>query len=262
MFQPVLPLSGYTGWRFLERTLDVQQTAFNEAPQIERATSYFRENISKITTAEALVADRQLLEVALGAFGLDDDINNTYFIKTILEEGTLDDDALANRLADSRYKEFAEFFGFGDFSTPRTVLSTFPDDIINRFEAGQFEQAVGEQNPDLRLALNFSSTMESILATDSSNDVLWFKIMGNPPARKLFETALGLPASFAQIDIDRQLEIFKERSMSRFGTNSVSDFSSPDTQDDIIRNFLVRSEMDQFAQTSSGSIALALLQGQ
>lgn len=260
MFQPVLPLSGYTGWRFLERTLDVQQTAFNEAPQIERATSYFRENISKVTTAEALVADRQLLEVALGAFGLDEDINNTFFVKTILEEGTLDDDALANRLADNRYSEFAEAFGFGNFSVPRTVLSTFADKIINRFEVGQFEQAVGEQNPDLRLALNFPNTMDTILDSGSSNDVLWFGIMGNPPARSVFETALGLPSSFAQIDIDQQLDIFKERSKSLFGTDSVADFSTPDIQDDVIRNFLVRSELDQFAQTSAGSIALALLQ--
>ncbi len=70
-FQPVVPLSGYVGWRFLERTIDAQQEAFNTSQPIARATDYFREKIAQVRTADDLVADRQLLSVALGAFGLD-----------------------------------------------------------------------------------------------------------------------------------------------------------------------------------------------
>ena len=40
--------------------------------------------------------------MALGAFGLQDDINNRYFIRKILEEGTTNEDALANRFSDTR----------------------------------------------------------------------------------------------------------------------------------------------------------------
>jgi len=103
-FQPIIPLTGYTGWRFLQRTLDNQKSAFENDATIQRATEYFKENIGKVQNAEDLVSDRRLLSVALGAFGLDDDIDNKFFIQKILEEGTFDDSSLANRLSDSAFR--------------------------------------------------------------------------------------------------------------------------------------------------------------
>ena len=94
-YQPVLPLSGYAGWALLNRTIAVQTAAFNKSPEITRDTDYFAANISKVTTAEDLVKDRRLLRVALGAFGLDDDINNKAFIQKVLSDGSLNADALA-----------------------------------------------------------------------------------------------------------------------------------------------------------------------
>ena len=132
-YQPVVPVGGYAGWVFLNRTMDTQQAAFNSSAAIQRDVDYFKENIGEISSAEALVNDRRLLSVALGAFGLDDDINNKYFIQKVLDDGTLDDDALANKLSDKRYFEFSKAFGFGDFDTPNTVLSEFPDDIVNEY---------------------------------------------------------------------------------------------------------------------------------
>jgi len=132
-FQPIIPLTGYTGWRFLQRTMENQKTAFENDPTIQRATEYFKENISKVSTAEDLVSDRRMLSVALGAFGLDDDIDNKFFVQKILEEGTLDDGALANLLSDSRYADFSRTFGFGDFPIPNTVLSDFSDLMVERY---------------------------------------------------------------------------------------------------------------------------------
>ena len=82
-FQPLIPLSGYTGWRFLERTLEKQQDAFDASPSVKRVTENFREKIGEINSAEDLVNDRDMLSVALGAFGLSEDINSKFFIQTI-----------------------------------------------------------------------------------------------------------------------------------------------------------------------------------
>jgi hypothetical protein len=260
MFQPIVPLSGYTGWRFLERTLEAQQETFNQGEQITRATDYFREEIGSISTAKELVDDRRLLEVALGAFGLDEDINNKYFIQKVLEDGTLDDDALANRLADSRYQAFSEAFGFGNFDVPRTALSDFPDEIITGYETGQFEVAVGDLDTDLRLALSLEGSLADINSGTSSDTTRWYTMMGNAPLREVFETALNLPSTFSQIDLDKQLEIFKERADSQFGSDQMADFADPERQEDLIRLFLIRSEAANLQGTSSGSIALTLLQ--
>ena len=259
-FQPIVPISGYVGWRFLERTLESQQTAFSESQSVTRSTDYFREEIGKVFTAEALVEDRRLLEVALGAFGLDDDINNKFFIRTILEEGTSDDEALANRLTDSRYADLAEAFGFGNGTLPRTALAGFAEEIVARYEDKQFERAVGEQNNDLRLALNVSSGVDDILRRNQTNNGRWFSIMGNPPLRNVFQTALGLPTSISSIDVDKQLEIFQERAASVFGTDQVADFADQEQQEKLVRLFLIRSEANSFNASTGGSTALTLLQ--
>lgn len=259
-FQPVVPLSGYLGWRFLERTMETQQDAFVTSQPIARATDYFRDNIASVQTAEDLVSDRQMLSVALGAFGLDDDINNTAFIRKVLEDGTLEDEALANRLSDPRYAEFSRTFGFGDTSAPFTGQPDFASRIVARFESQQFARAVGDQNNNLRLALNVQTGIQTIIEQNSTTTGQWFSVMGNAPLRAVFQTALGLPSSIASIDVDRQREIFEERAQSVLGSNEVTTFSDPAEQEKLIRLFLVRSEAAGFASSSSSANALTLLQ--
>ncbi|SEW41217.1 Protein of unknown function [Cognatiyoonia koreensis] len=260
-FQPVVPFSGYTGWRFLERTLEKQQTAFNESVPVKRATDYFRDTIGTIQTAEDLMKDRRLLTVALGAFGLDDDVNNTFFIRKVLEDGTISDDALANRLADQRYREFSRAFGFGGEELVRTGLATFAETIIDRFEARQFERAVGEQDNNLRIALNLSTALNDITTQNQSDNARWFAIMGSPPVRQIFEGALGLPSSIARIDLDQQLDTFKRRANATFGTDAVGDLQARDAQEKLIRLFLVRSQIETGTAFNGNSIALTLLRG-
>ncbi len=259
-FQPVVPLTGYVGWRFLQRTLEAQQDTFNQSQPVVRDTNYFRENIAKVNTAEELVADRRLLSVALGAFGLDDDINNKFFIEKVLSDGIVEEDALANRLSDKRYLAFASAFGLGNGDIPRTGLTFFADEIVGRFEKQQFARAVGDSNQDMRLALNTDDSLNDIVANNQTNTGRWFSIMGDAPLRKVFENALGLPSSIGTIDIDQQLVAFQDRAMAVFGTDDVSEIANPDNQEDLIRLFLVRSEASQIGAFSSGSVALSLLQ--
>lgn len=260
MFQPVIPLSGLAGWQFLQRTLPAQKEAFTESATLKRDVDYFLENIGSIKTAEALVADRRLLVVALGAFGLDEDINAKAFIQKILEGGTIDSDALANRLADNRYASFASAFGFGNLA-PRTGLSFFAQEIITRYETKQFERAVGNQDNSMRLALNLNGALREIADSNTSNDIKWFSIMGNTPLRTVFETALGFPSSFGRIDIDQQRDAFMSRAQSTFGTDQIEDFTDPATQEKLIRLYLVRNEINSgLSGFSGGSTALTLLQ--
>lgn len=260
-FQPVLPFSGIAGWNFLERTRENQQEAFNSSTVIQRDTDYFRDNIGGITTAKDLVADRRLLSVALGAFGLDDDINNKFFVQKILEDGTLTTDALANRLSDKRYHALSKAFGFGDFSVANTQLSDFPDKIITAFQNRQFEVSIGEQNENMRLAMGIERDLGDILDKDTTENGRWFNVLGNPPLRKVFQTALGLPASMATTDLDQQLKSFRERSDSIFGGSEVSQFSDADKKEKLVNLFLIRAELGANSSSSSpGSIALTLLQ--
>lgn len=259
-FRPVLPFGGLVGWNFLNRTLDRQTAAFVASAEVQSDTAYFAEKIGGIETADQLVSDRRLLGVALGAFGLQDDIDNRYFVKRMLEDGTLKADALANRMADDRYKQLSKAFGFGDFGVPRTRLSYFADEIIGLYEQRSFEVAVGEQDESLRLALNAKRELAAIAGEAGSDDTRWFRVMGNAPLRQVFETAFGLPAGFGQLDLDQQLGVFREKAERQLGHGEISQFGDVAAVEKLVQRYLVRAQSADIQATQTAAIALALLQ--
>lgn len=260
-FQPIIPFSGYTGWKFLNRTMAAQQVAFQKAPEVKRDVDYFKANFGKIITAEELVADRRLLSVALGAFGLEADIKSKAFIQKVLQEGTLKPEALANKLTDKRYLELSRTFGFGDFAVPATKISDFGQKIVDLYQARQFEAAVGNADGNLRLAMSLPRDLGALAAKTSSENTKWFTIMGNPPLRKVFETAFNLPSSFGRIDLDLQLEALKIRADKMFGDSSVSQFKDPAKLDELVKVFLLRGDLASAnTETSRASSVLSMLQ--
>jgi len=261
MFQPVLPLSGLSGWIMLNRTLETQTAAFNAAPEITRDTEYFEATIASVSTAEELVSDRRLLRVALGAFGLEDDLGNRFLIRKVLEGGVADPQSLANALSDDRYAQLSEAFGFGSpVFGPRTAEPGFGAEIITKFRARSFEVAVGNQDESLRLAMNAERELEGIGLDSASENARWFQIMGTPPLRAVFETAFGLPTGFGQLDIDRQLDEFKGAARDKLGVESMDEFADPDTRERLIQTYLLREQVRNISGLSPQSIALTLLQ--
>ena len=260
-YTPVIPASGFAGWSILKRTLATQTAAFVKSPEIKRDEDYFRANVGKIATAEDLVKDRRLLKVALAAFGLEADINNKAFIQKVLESKTFDPTTFANRLADKQYLKLATAFGFGDFKTPNTKISTFPNQILADYKSRSFEVAVGSQDGDLRLAMNAERELMLLARKTSSEDTKWFGILGNPALKQVFTKALGLPASIGSVDLDQQLNVFKEKANAIFGSSTVSQFTDATKVDTVIRRFLVRSQAEASASSAgTGAAALAMMQ--
>lgn len=261
-YSVVVPIGGHAGWAFLERTRDQQQAALSSDPALKRLTDYFAENIANVTTAEELIADRNLREVALGAFGLQDDIDNLAFLVKVLESNTYDATSFANLLADNRYLSFARTFGFGDLLGSRTGDPGFAARIIDAYNDQQFEISVGETDTNLRLALGLERELDSINSQSSlSDDARWYSVMANTALRTVFEVALGLPESFGSLDIDVQLEEFRSRAEQRLGTGEISDFSDPELLDELRTRFLSGAEARSLVENSlgSGQIALSLL---
>ncbi len=259
-FTPVVPLAGIAGWRFLQRTQASQQAAFEKSGEIQRDVAYFTENIAKVKTAEDLVADRRLLKVALGAFGLDSEIDKKAFIRKILEEGTTETSSLANRLTDKSYYQLSAAFGFGDSSGSQTATAGFAAKITAAYKTRAFEVAVGETNDNMRLALNFQREIASLAAKDNAS---WFSVLGSKPLRSVMEKALGLPKEFSQLDIDRQKEILVDKVEKLFGSDKLAVFQDTAIVGKVIDRFLARAQVEEGATsgTSSASAALALLQG-
>ena len=262
-YVPVVPLGGFAGWSFLQRTREVQEEAYASSATVKRETEAFAERIGGVRSAEALVEDRTLRKVALGAFGLADDIDNRFFIRRILEEGTAERTALANKLTDKRYAKLAEAFGFDRPQGPRTAEPGFAARIVAAYEARGFEEAVGAQDPDMRLALNLDRELGAIAAKPGSDSTRWFTVMGTPPLRQVFEMAFGLPRSFGTLDVDRQLEVFQDKALAAFGDRGVAQFADPGKREELTRLFLARAQIasGSIDRTSPAGTALALLTG-
>ncbi|WOI56197.1 DUF1217 domain-containing protein [Palleronia sp. LCG004] len=259
-FQPVVPFSGPTGWSFLQRTRETQQEAFQQSAVIKRNTDAFRERIGKIGSAEELVKDRQLLEVALGAFGLDEDINNKFLIEKMLTSDTTSKTSMTSRFADKRYETFSKAFGFGDPFGPKIGEKGFADRIVDAYNERQFEIAVGQESTDMRLAMGMSRDLEEITSKKGSADGAWFSVMANTPLRTVMETALGLPKSVGMLDLDQQLNQFRDRAQRVFGVSEVADFADPELQDKMRELYLIRAQMENGSGGNSpASIALSLL---
>lgn len=260
-FAPVLPLGGYAGWKVLQSTLEVQQARFADDPAQNRDREYFKENIAKITSAEDLVSDYRLLRVALGAYGLDDDLPNRAFVEKVLSDGVANDDALSNRLADKRYRVFSEAFGFGGTLPPSTQGPGFADKVLARFDRQSFEVAVGEQDTDLRLALEVTRELPRIASADTSDTTAWLSVLGNTALRTVFETAFSLPSSIGAIDLDQQLEAFRAGAEQAFGTSDFSVFEDQEAIDKLIHSFTLKAQLAAGPSAfTRGASAVTLLQ--
>lgn len=259
-FQPVLPLGGYAGWRFLERTLERQQAGHAAAAGPQRAEMHFRQQIAGVTSARELVADRQLLAVALTAFGLRDDLPNRAFIERVLESPTAERTSFVNRLADRRYLALAEAFGFGDGAPPRNKTPGFAEKVIGLYRDRRFEEAVGDQDESMRLALSLRRDLTQMAQREMSEQALWLTVLGTPSLRTVFESAYRLPSGFGALDLDRQVDIMRERTRRVFNDPGIAQFSDPARLNGLIQRFFLSQQMDQANATGSSSTALTLLQ--
>jgi len=120
---------------------------------------------------------------------------------------------------------------------------------------------VGDVDNSIRLAMNFKREIIDYTSENKATDTAWFQVMGNTPLRTVFEKAFNLPSSVGALDIERQLDIFKEKSQKILGSESLTALADPDKLDRIIRDFMIRDQLAGGSRAPvAGSAALSILQ--
>jgi hypothetical protein len=260
-FVPALPVTGVAGLRFLDRTYESQLAAFGQSGYVNRAVESFTARIASVESAAELVADRTLLEVALGAFGLEDELPKKAFLRKILEEGS-GSDSFATRLADNRFAQFSRAFGFGDPGGARTADPGFASSIANSYLERAFERGVGAQDETLRLALNFRREVVTIANGPAVESAGWFQVLGQAPLRAVVEGAFQLGSGFSQLPLDRQVEELTSRTRALTGNGSAATFAEEGAREALIARFLAISNTGQASSAATAqSVALQLLSG-
>ena len=248
-------LTGLAGWRVLQRMETRQVEATAKDPVVQRATAYLRENLTATTSAEDLVGDYKMLQVALGAFGLDDDLSNKAFIRKVLESDLGDSASLVNRLGDKRYLKLAQAFA------KRTDAAATGEALTQAYVQRQFEKRVGEGDESYRLALNARNEVKAFATRTSSDRTLWYEVLGNEALRTVFEGAFGMNSSVANLSVDKQLELFMSASERVLGSSSFSDIATDATIDKLTTRYLALSQIQTTTTSNRYTAALTLLSG-
>ena len=257
-FQPVLPLSGFAGWNFLQETYDKQLETYSASPQIQRDIDYFKEKFAQPISVEDFVTDPRLRRISLTAFGLNGEEWKTGYMRNILEQVQEPDSTVLQRLNNPQYTSFAE--ALEPANGQINLITSEIDTIAARYAAESFELAVGQQDDTRRLSLNYQDGIGELVTEGSTDEAVLFKLLGSTPIRTVLETALGIPADISQLDVDRQAEFLDDRLKSQFGINSVQDLKSPEVVDQVLQRYQILAGINQnLSATSGAATALVLL---
>jgi hypothetical protein len=176
--------------------------AANE-PQVARETAYYRANFPRIEGIEDFLGDGRLLTYALKAYGLGDLAYATAFVREILSEDASDVDAFANRLSDSRYRDFALAFGSAVLGSAAAGTAAALEGTISRYVRQSLEEEVGAQNEGVRLALYFERKAPGIVSA--------YQILADPALLKVALTTVGLAGVSLGSDVDDQADMLAAR---------------------------------------------------
>lgn len=247
------------GWTFLQSTLSRQQETFNSSPDIERNVEALRTKLADPFTLDTLMGDRQLLGAVLQSFGLEDEINKGAFLRKIIEDGPEDPNGFARRLNSPEFLALSETFQADSDGLIR-LSGTQLETLERNYLRNAFEVSVGEQEPDLRLALNFEDVIQDLAAASPTDRSFWFRVIGNTPVFEVFRSAFILPDGFQNLDVDKQADLLQSRAEQRLGDDPRAKLASGEAVETTIRQFLLQRQLENGPDPfSSATAALTLL---
>ena len=233
-------LSTSVSYRLLAADMTRSLERVASAPQAQRETAYYLENIEKVKSIDDFMADDRLYRYAMKAFGLSDMTYAKAFMRKALEEGIEESRSFANSLSDSRYREFVETFNFVRHGEGTTIFGRTQQGTVDRYNRQNLEEDAGAQNEGVRLALYFqrkAATIENPL-----------EILADPALLKVVQTALRIPVETGMQDIDRQAALIASKL-------DIADLQDPERVEEILTRF---TSLWDLGNPASGATSPAL----
>ena len=203
----MIPISGTSsllGLKITDATQDRQTQLIRESAQHKRAIDTFRERIADVETVDQLIDDYELYTFVMRAFDLEDQIFGKAMISKILKSNVEDDDALVNKLTDTRFRAMYDELGFGEngVGNINTILKSWQNRMVDRYVDRLFVNDQAEQNETVGIALEFRRKAPEVEGP--------FDILRDFDMTKFMQTVLGLPSQISALDIDRQAAILED----------------------------------------------------
>ena len=232
-------VSTYASYLGVTRDLAKSLERVAKAPVAARETEYYLAHIEKVKSIDDFMSDSRLYRYAMKAFGLEDMAYAKAFMRKALEGGVADSDSFANKLSDSRYRDFVKTFNFAQYGATTTIFDATRKGTADRYNRQVLEETAGAQNEGLRLPLNFERKAKGIVS--------WYDVLADTALSQVVRTAFGLPDSFASADLERQVEVFS-------GKFDIKDFQKADKVSGFLKRF---TAMHDVANPSANGTASA-----
>jgi len=230
--------------KLVDATQEKQIALIRNSAQHSREIEHFLTNIKDVETVDQLMDDERLYGFVMRAFDLEDQIFGKAMMSKILKSNIEENDALVNRLTDSRFKALYKEMGFGTdgVGNLNTILKSWQTRMVDRYVDRQFINAQSEDNETLGTVLEFRRKVSDISGP--------LDVLKDSGLTELFQTALGLPAQLSGLDIDRQIAILEKK----FDFEKLSD---PEEIDRLISRYVAISDATKgVSQVENGAITL------
>lgn len=191
----------YTSYKLIAADLQSSLNRVAEQPDVKRETEYYLSKIGSVKSVDDFFADSRLYNYAMKAHGLEDMAYAKAFMRKVLTEGVDSEDAFANKLSDSRYKDLVESLNFARHGEAATAFDRAQKGVVEKYNRQTLEVNAGADNTGVRLALYFERMASSITSG--------YSIIADDALSQVVRTALQLPFEFAASDVDRQAAYYE-----------------------------------------------------
>ncbi|OAF02607.1 flagellar biosynthesis protein FlgF [Bradyrhizobium centrolobii] len=239
-------LSTIADYTRLTKDMGKSLTQVAKQPDVSRETDYFLANIGKVKTIDDFLKDYRLYSYAMKAYGLSDMTYAKAFMRKVLTEGIATKDTFANKLTDTRYREFAAAFNFAALGSNATQTAQATTGTATQYVTQTMEQNAGDQNEGLRLALYFTRKASTITNA--------YQILADKALTQVVQTALGLSSTVSSADIDAQATMLNKML-------KLTDFQDPTKVTKFVQRFAAMWDATQASSDNSTNPALVLIGG-
>ncbi|WP_363347375.1 DUF1217 domain-containing protein [Methylocystis echinoides] len=230
----------------VSRNLDRWRAIAANKPTVALETKYFKANIGRATSIDALLKDRRLFNYAMKAFGLGDRTNALGMMRKVLEQGVDNSRDLARTLSNANILAFAEAFDYAGGKADVTS-GDFVKTITGRYVEQALQAQQGETNPGVERALYFKARAPQLSSV--------YGVLADKNLLEVVQTTLNIPAASAAQPIDTQARLLKAKL-------NVEDFKDPKKLEKFIARFAAMYDLNNpGAGTAASANANAILYG-
>ena len=166
-------LSTYLTYRTNAQNISQSLTRTAAQPEVSNDLAYYKANIGKVKTVDDFLSDSRLVSYATKAFGIQDMSYAKAYLRQVLTSDMSDPSSFANKLSDSRYKDFARAFNFTAGTSTDNPINIQTDaqskDALNLYTQHITRQAsaAATQTSDYKSQIATVTSVDEFLANDT-----------------------------------------------------------------------------------------------